>query len=549
MNIRLLGLSILAVAGYAHPYDSIQEMLDAGEFPTGPEIRLTYHRLTSLAGIENVPNPETIVSLDLSWNKITDVPDKVFDALVNVETLNLSNNPLKELRPDVFNKLVKLKRIDLGSTDLQTLPEGILDSNTALEEFTISGESLVALPPGLLRNTPNLTSFIISHVGSKISELDAQFFLPAQKLKTIEVSNSEIKQLYLNQFAGLSLLSEIDFSGNNISSLPENIFASNKALQEVLLSQNPIASQPPKGLRKVIPLKVWTDISLFTPKKKYSVNDLLDSIKADLGDTGLVIVYGEGAGQHLILDLSYQGLTSLEGVEKIPARLIDEARVHGPVPENIPLANDIKTILLNNNYLQNIPEDSLAVFAGLEVLNVANNRLQEVPVKPMGAQENRITELNLSDNLIQELPVGSLDAYTALDKLKLQRNRITRLDNELFDKLINLRKLNLARNKISYIGPRVFALNQKLTDVNLYGNNLVYIPRSLFEGLQDLKRIDISGNMLNADDLKYYKFPAGRFKLEIISGGQRVAPLAILAARKYQEAVLENMGLELLAKK
>ena len=62
-----------AIVFPAH-YNSVQEMLDAGDIPEGPIANLVGRGFTSFAGLENWPSPETITSLSLAENQCTEIP-------------------------------------------------------------------------------------------------------------------------------------------------------------------------------------------------------------------------------------------------------------------------------------------------------------------------------------------------------------------------------------------------------------------------------------------------------------------------------------------
>lgn len=68
-------------------------------------------------------NRSSVTYLDLSCNRITEIPSGIFDDMINLEKINLSRNNLRTLPPFLFSKLPKLKRIDLSFNHFTSLPD------------------------------------------------------------------------------------------------------------------------------------------------------------------------------------------------------------------------------------------------------------------------------------------------------------------------------------------------------------------------------------------------------------------------------------------
>lgn len=80
-------------------------------------------RHTSVAIIKQ--NPEAVIILDLSKEKLKEVPAEVF-ACTNLEELYLNKNRLKFI-PAEIGQLKNLKKVDFSNNKLKTLPEEIGD--------------------------------------------------------------------------------------------------------------------------------------------------------------------------------------------------------------------------------------------------------------------------------------------------------------------------------------------------------------------------------------------------------------------------------------
>ncbi|XP_060890017.1 toll-like receptor 2 type-1 isoform X2 [Labrus mixtus] len=85
----------------------------------------------------------SLEKLDLSDNRLTDINHKWFTKLGALQQLNLLDNPYSCLgSPPVFQSLVRLRRLDFGGPALVELKRGDLSGVTELEELTIHANNL-----------------------------------------------------------------------------------------------------------------------------------------------------------------------------------------------------------------------------------------------------------------------------------------------------------------------------------------------------------------------------------------------------------------------
>lgn len=215
-------------------------------------------------------------------------------------------------------------------------------------------------------------------------------------------------------------------------------------------------------------------------------------------------------------------------------KLLDLSRNRIPaVPKEYALCPALVELNLAENALVYLPD--LAEVRSLEVLQINDNRLRELPVLGEGmrkveASSNAFTEipaevfrrcakletLALNKNQIERIEKGAFSQTRSLVLLELKENRIAnfsempwseRLDtialsfNRLtefsdFDKCPNLSVLTLSDNKIKRISGDIVKL-QKLKTLDLSNNDLPDLPSEL--GFVDgLVRLQVEGNPLKA---------------------------------------------------
>ena len=74
---------------------------------------------------EKAFNMPQLMTLNLNFNELSELPENVFDGLTNLKNLTLSSNLLESVSKDVFQPLSNLVKLHLDSNGLKQLPEGI----------------------------------------------------------------------------------------------------------------------------------------------------------------------------------------------------------------------------------------------------------------------------------------------------------------------------------------------------------------------------------------------------------------------------------------
>ena len=74
---------------------------------------------------EKAFNMPQLVTLNLNFNDLSELPENVFDGLTNLKNLTLCSNLFESVSKDVFQPLSNLVKLHLDSNGLKQLPEGI----------------------------------------------------------------------------------------------------------------------------------------------------------------------------------------------------------------------------------------------------------------------------------------------------------------------------------------------------------------------------------------------------------------------------------------
>ncbi|KAM3916340.1 vasorin [Leptodactylus fuscus] len=214
---------------------------------------LSHNRLTNLPGgvFKRLTN---LSNLDLSANQITEISAETFQGLRRLERLYLSENHIRSIHPEAFRGLENLLELKLTKNQLVVPPAFSLPRLLLLdlsynaipaihpevfharniETLRLAGLGLKEVPTDLLNELKNLHELDLS---------DNQLTKVPPGLKGLTklnlAGNVAISQLQPDDFSGLSGLQDLDLSRMSLHTLPKGLFQSTPRLRGVSLAQNP----------------------------------------------------------------------------------------------------------------------------------------------------------------------------------------------------------------------------------------------------------------------------------------------------------------------
>ncbi|KAG6447588.1 hypothetical protein O3G_MSEX005044 [Manduca sexta] len=202
--------------------------------------------------------------LQISENKLKEIPNDVFNLCDVLRNLDLSKNKLTYLPEDIC-KLKHLKQLNLDNNKIDTIPN-FLCNLQKLELLNVSNNLLVNLPQNL-NNLRHLKQVYASH--NKIQDFPKQL-LGLQTLEVVDLSYNKITSIPpgMSQFYA----AELNLSQNEISQLGEDLHQAPRLkilrLEENCLSVDAIS---PELLRDSKLHTIHVDGNLFEPKQLASV--------------------------------------------------------------------------------------------------------------------------------------------------------------------------------------------------------------------------------------------------------------------------------------
>lgn len=452
MRKKLIIIIAFACAPIAHGMApaqeqlSVQDLIDRGELPAIENgfLDLSEKGLTSLEGLQHIPEPLEIRKLSLAQNRIALIPDHVFDRFVNLDWLALSSNPLVQIKPAMLVKLINLEELYLQNTDLVEVPPAAFDTHPKLRVLNLGNNKLQTLPKDLLEALTELTSLDLQN--NQITSLDPNLLRFQTKLEELGLHWNNLSQLpHLTQLAALK---ELYIEGNKeIVMLPDDLVA--------FIIKHNVGFDAPKLLHGI-------------PTK--SAGDLIAALGENWSDE--LIKADPTQEDAFILNMNNRGLTSLSG---LPDELADMV---------------ITKVTAKNNFLREIPE-------GFFVIGETNS-----------LRFPHLRDLNLSNNLLWVLPIHLSTKCPVLEKLDFTSNRIVAVPHDLFSPHgfhPTLRVLELDNNRISTIESGAFQELPALEELYIPRNKLHILPKNIFANLVALQTLILTHNNLGNQD--QYVFP------------------------------------------
>lgn len=412
--------------------------------------------------LPSLPFPELLV-LDLGSNKLTALPNELFDHLKLLKKLNLSQNQLVTL-PDSLGTLTQLQELSVTHNKLQSLPAS-LGSSLGLTSIALDSNQLTELPSYL--GAMKLTSLTAS--GNMLRTLPET--LPSS-LQSLELKNNQLQSI--PSLSRLSQLRRLDLSFNQLSALPD---LPTSELVEIFLGNN--------KLTQVDSLPRCSQLVTVT-----------------LNDNKLTVLGGEwGSLEKLVfLDLANNDLStipnSLGGLAKL-----SKIALEGNPLRTIPMRKRTEGIEVLKSYLRSrmAPEESEnkssdALFLALrdganqKTLSLAKLGLAELPPLDKFGQ---VEVLDVSGNKLDSLP-GQIGTLGSLKRFVGDLNQFVEFPRPLLH--LQLQELSLCNNGLRTL-PSLRPLAASLYRLDLRRNKLNGFPETILE-LTNLTHLLLGFNVI-----------------------------------------------------
>lgn len=389
-NIQDLDLSGNGAVPKESLVNVVKELLSRGL----DRLSLAYMNLTSIDSLFS--GEFSLTFLNLSFNRINDLPEGTFSTVRSIQVLDLSRNELQRIgegfstlnslqalnvshnrmesfQGDAVAQWSDLHTLDLSHNKLSESSRVDLSSLTNLRYLNVSNNMLISA--ALPKSTPNL-QFLDYH-SNRLTEFHA--IENAEKLETVDLSDNNIKSVDSFLFKGARFLKLVNFSRNNITTFDHRAF----------LPQSSLVIDLSRNFLKELYFFHW----VATQKLYLSHNELT---KID--------------------DQAFHGMTGLEELD------------------------------LSHNKLTTLHEDLLQYLTGLKHLNISHNLLGTNPWFELFRGLELLTTLDLGYNDIPRLNVSMFLPLLKIQSLTLSHNRLQNINPNVFKDLNDLKHIDLSSN-------------------------------------------------------------------------------------------------------
>uniref|UniRef100_F7G0V1 protein-serine/threonine phosphatase n=1 Tax=Ornithorhynchus anatinus TaxID=9258 RepID=F7G0V1_ORNAN len=211
----------------------------------GASLKALYASSNELVHLDVCPVPNFLTLMDLSRNRLENVPEWVCDS-PKLEVLDVGHNRIRELPARLFcnrglrkllaghNRLTRLpdrlegtqvEVLDVQHNQLLELPPTLLLKADSLRYLNASANGLETLPPATLsEETPGaLQELYVTN--NRLTDKCVPLLTGHPRLKILHMAYNRLQSFPASKMAKLEELEEVDVSGNKLKALPTTILA------------------------------------------------------------------------------------------------------------------------------------------------------------------------------------------------------------------------------------------------------------------------------------------------------------------------------------
>ncbi|XP_016078837.1 PREDICTED: leucine-rich repeats and immunoglobulin-like domains protein 2 isoform X3 [Miniopterus natalensis] len=233
------------------------------ESQTLQEVKMNYNELTEIPYFGEPTSNITLLSLNLSNNRITIleagcfdnlsssllvvklnrnrismIPPKIFK-LPHLQFLELKRNRIKVVEGLTFQGLDSLKSLKMQRNGISKLKDGAFFGLDNMEELELEHNNLTEVNKGWLYGLRMLQQLYVSQNAVERISPDAWEF--CQRLSELDLSYNQLTRLDESAFVGLSLLERLNLGDNRITHIADGVFRFLSNLQTLNLRNNEIS--------------------------------------------------------------------------------------------------------------------------------------------------------------------------------------------------------------------------------------------------------------------------------------------------------------------
>ena len=178
-------------------------------------IDLSYNEITELHR-DDFTGFAVLKTLLLSYNQIQDIPTGVFRDLGQLNSLYIQTNNLSSLQPGVFQGLEGLSgRLMLRCNHLTRITTGVFESLASVQLLSVDSNRIETIQANSFDGMAELTYLYL--MNNRITMVVRGTFSGLDKLERVQLNNNQIEILEVGAFDGLDKLRELRLGSNRIT--------------------------------------------------------------------------------------------------------------------------------------------------------------------------------------------------------------------------------------------------------------------------------------------------------------------------------------------
>lgn len=450
-------------------------------------------------------------TLDMSYNEISNLPDNGLSSLRALQKLFLQNNRISQVADRAFVGLSDMQILNLSTNALTALPPEMFQSSRDIKQIYLNNNSLSVLAPGLLEGLDQLQILDLS-VNQLTSEwVNRDTFSGLVRLIVLNLSYNRITKIDALLFQDLNNLQFLSLEYNNIARNADGAFTNFKNLHSLSLAHNNIIEVDSGHFSNLYVLN-----QLFLDGNRITKIDLrsFENI-TKLHDLGLS---GNQLSEVPEAIKTLRFLTSLDlGMNRITK--VTTTHFEG--------LDDLYGLRLVGNKIEKISKDTFAALPSLQILNLASNNIDQIDdgafaanqqLKAIGLDGNKLVDLkgiftstqplvwlNVSSNELLWFDYSHIP--TNLEWLDMHENNVEKLEDTYgIKESCNIKMLDVSFNKIRNLDKSSFP--SRIETIILNNNNIDKISPGTFVQKYNLNKVILYSNKIKTLELGSFAIPS-----------------------------------------
>ncbi|XP_067654145.1 toll-like receptor Tollo [Haliotis asinina] len=377
-------------------------------------INLTYLFVSEglVANITGSPcRLDSLKHLDISGNKLSQMPLKLIHNDSVLEYIDLSNNRLEGVDTETFHDMTRLKCLNVSYNQIDKIDETFQKASLHLQNLEV-----------------------LDFTKNQIHQLYDNSFMSLSTLKELYLTDNYIKQVRAESFKGLGDVSKLYLRSNNIGRIEKESFSHMEKLTVLDLSQNQLVhldTEYPSSLRKL-------DLSHNQIRTMESIGDLYN----------LQELYLQGNAISYIASDWFINMTNLQIIDMSKNSL---STISDGLFSTLPKLEEVH--LRGNGLTIDFGKDLFHDSKLMRRLDLSGNKIRNIDNLLDGVSMTHVEHLDLSFNNISAIrrPLNKRNESVSLKWLNLESCGIEFVVRDAFVNMGVLEYVKLLNNSITFV--------------------------------------------------------------------------------------------------